>query len=274
MSFTNPKPAGYAIGEKLPSGHVNTVWANVALAFDPTAGGTWNNNGTPAIINVPAGGLIGIGPSVGNTGTYLQLGAFLLLRAASGDIVGPMTITDLGPAIGSVTWAGGKWPQVNARSIIYEQPLIPFIKSTEWTGPHVTALAFDQTNVGSAGDLVFPITHRPSHGNLQAVTVYIDGNGVGGAHSSLPATMPRARVEYINTTASVTSGTYATDSSANVATYDAAHAITALAPAFIPTDESFIAYVRIQGETGANSLASALRVFRVTATFTVTEIAA
>lgn len=34
MSFTNPKPAGYAVGEKLPSSHVNQIWADLKTIFD------------------------------------------------------------------------------------------------------------------------------------------------------------------------------------------------------------------------------------------------
>lgn len=51
--FTNPKPAGYAFGEKLPSGHVNSVWASIAKAVDPVGGGTYTlgSGNTLALVN-------------------------------------------------------------------------------------------------------------------------------------------------------------------------------------------------------------------------------
>lgn len=41
MTLVNPKPAGYAFGEKLPSAHVNSVWSQLVYAIDGNAGGTY-----------------------------------------------------------------------------------------------------------------------------------------------------------------------------------------------------------------------------------------
>lgn len=41
MSFSNPKPLGYAYGELLPSGHVNSVWSQLPNALDGIGGGTY-----------------------------------------------------------------------------------------------------------------------------------------------------------------------------------------------------------------------------------------
>jgi hypothetical protein len=45
LTLVNPKPAGYAFGEKLPSAHVNSVWSQLVYAIDGNAGGSYAPSG-------------------------------------------------------------------------------------------------------------------------------------------------------------------------------------------------------------------------------------
>lgn len=67
MSFTNPKPGGYLTGEKLPSAHVNTVWANVAKAIDGSAGGAYTLSSGISLTGTNTLALVGIFSSYGQT---------------------------------------------------------------------------------------------------------------------------------------------------------------------------------------------------------------
>lgn len=59
MTFANPKPLGYATGEKLPSTHVNTVFAYLPYAVDGNDGGTYTPAAPISIAGVPGLDLAG-----------------------------------------------------------------------------------------------------------------------------------------------------------------------------------------------------------------------
>lgn len=116
MSFTNPKPAGYAFGEKLPSGHVNSVWASIAKAVDPQGGGAYtlgsgntlglaNNAGTTSWVLTDAGltlnGTLIVASATEFTGpTAFDSGADIALNSTM--VVGATGIIQHGDSSGDV----------------------------------------------------------------------------------------------------------------------------------------------------------------------------
>ncbi len=51
MTLTNPKPAGYALNELLPSAHVNSVWSQLTLALDGNGGGSYSPSAAVVLAN-------------------------------------------------------------------------------------------------------------------------------------------------------------------------------------------------------------------------------
>ncbi len=65
--FINPKPSGYAVGERLPSADVNTIWANVTKALDGSAGGAYTLSSGISLTGTNTLALAGIFSSYGQT---------------------------------------------------------------------------------------------------------------------------------------------------------------------------------------------------------------
>jgi hypothetical protein len=129
-------------------------------------------------------------------------------------------------------------------------------------------LSWVQTNVGGARALAFSI-RVPPRGTIKAFRARLRGNvGSGTFHSALPATMPVLQLlrSPANGSAFAIVDTI-TDASANVAAYDGAHNLekTLSSPHTIVAGDTY--YLRLLGETGSDSLASALAIFGATVTF-------
>jgi hypothetical protein len=113
---------------------------------------------------------------------------------------------------------------------------------------------YQQDSVSGAGNLYFLVSNLPKFGKIDVVKVFCAGSG----HSSLPATKPMWEL-YRTPRAvgsaypqSATQVSTATDTSGNVATYDASHDIQATGINHtILTDNDYL--LKFFGETGANS---------------------
>jgi hypothetical protein len=105
---------------------------------------------------------------------------------------------------------------------------------------------YTQTSVSSVGALMFPLDPLPPGATIESVSMRIKGGG----HASLPTTMPTItlyEVEDQTDTQLVT----ATDTSANVAAYDAFHTVTAAVGATVDPLKCY--HVKIEGEAGGTS---------------------
>lgn len=128
----------------------------------------------------------------------------------------------------------------------------------------------EQTSVASAGQLDIQIP--PVYGAaLTGITAYVHGDyGLAGPHAALPGTMPRLNAQKLGlTTATISALGTATDTSATVGAYESYHTIeVTFSPYDFVTTESV--HASFFGETGANSLAAALYLFGITATYAIT----
>lgn len=127
-----------------------------------------------------------------------------------------------------------------------------------------TNLYYLQTSVTDAGALWFSLDTLPVGAKLLTVSVRLAGGAPFTApytHAGLPGTMPTITV-YRQTDGTATSVSSATDSSANVAAYDAFHAISASPNHTIVAGAQY--HVKVTGEAGANSNASVLSLTAVT----------
>jgi hypothetical protein len=292
MSASDPKNGvGYAFGEKLPSGHVNTVWGQQPRLLDATNGGSY---------------------TLGTALTW-TLGALLTINGAS-DIdftgSGDLDIDKLaqlynvefdGQAVvnGGVNfeWLGTtNLPKIGTRQYVFTQPLIPMPTpnvgdTTGLTWNYASALGdWYQSNVGAAYEIAFPLTRLPNQGILRKVRVVVDGAGAGGANhgGTLPATLPKATLyrRLLTSTSVSTIGAQVTDNPVSAANYDTLHA---LAVTYNLQDGSGDAWtwtglselitsnayhwIVINGETGANSVANALSVMGIECEFDCTWVA-
>lgn len=147
--------------------------------------------------------------------------------------------------------------------------------SDRWTAQGAGYWA--QTNITSGGPLVFRLP-LPSFGVLQSVTSVLDGS-ISASHGSLPASMPTLVIQKTTHTigsggagAGVTTaqlGSTATDGSLTVAAYELPHelAVGSLAETINP---AAIYVAQVTGESGANSVASALGLLRLKCVVTAT----
>ncbi len=127
-----------------------------------------------------------------------------------------------------------------------------------------SALLWQQTSVADGGALYFPLPLMAAYGTLKEVHLIVDG---GSTHGGVPATKPKitimrnvATIGAASITAPASVGT-ATDSSASVGSYELVHAISVTGLAVVPTDIN-THWLKVEGETGANSVANELRVLR------------
>ena len=100
----------------------------------------------------------------------------------------------------------------------------------------------------------------PAGVTITQLLLTVDGNGGGANHSSLPATLPAVSLIIVNPNsgAAFTTDTQS-DTSANLAAYEAAHFIQLDVTRVVAADRRHL--IKIQGETGANSVAASLALF-------------
>lgn len=283
MTLVDPKGGiGFAYGEKLPSAHINTVFAQQPRALDATSGGTYTLGSALTIQGSGAVTFAGAG-SVAMDRTFECSGNVTLAATSATEVENG----------GTLTWLGSTGlPQITSREYVYAQPLIA--KPSQ----HVIAGYWDfsvingtwtQTNVAAGHSLAIPLTILPYKSTLNKVRVIIDGNyGGGGNHAGLPGTMPTATLVKRTLTSNgyTNIGAAVTDTPGSFANYDTPHVIytaydlhdgtadqwtwTALGES-IDGDKHF--WVVVTGETGANSNASSLAVVGLEASFTCTKVA-
>lgn len=284
MAFTNPKPGGYAYGEKLPSSHVNDIWDNAPDTLDAVGGGTWTL-GTAATINGTA------------NFTFGGSGNLICSRPVQFTTSGVeiAVATDVNSGV-NVTWLGtSNLPKIGSRSYTLTQPLIPQptpnVGDTAGIRWNLASAVGDwyQSDVGAAYEIVFPLTRLPNLAVLDKVRVVIDGAGAGGANhgGTLPATLPKATLyRRLLTSGTVTTlGALVTDVPGSAAQYDTLHALAATYNlhdgsgdewTWTGLSESITSnayhWIVVNGETGANSVANALSVVGIECMFTCTEV--
>lgn len=106
MTLVDPKSGvAYAFGEKLPSAHVNTVWAQQPNALDLVGGGTWSSLAADVIIN-----------GTGSTRTFAY-GSLVAHEFAGGtSYTGTSTVTHSSGS--ATTWNSGSTITNHAASTI------------------------------------------------------------------------------------------------------------------------------------------------------------
>lgn len=126
--------------------------------------------------------------------------------------------------------------------------------ATAWTfGNSGSAYAINQGTTGSAG-LIFLELALPKSCRLTTLSVILAG---ATGHVALPATMPTVQLHRQDTgsVAAPTLVASATDTSATFAAYELAHAVTLTGLSEVIAHSGNRWYVRVSGETGANSVA-------------------
>jgi len=248
MTLVDPKlGVPYTFGEKLPSGHVNTVWAQQPNAFDAINGGTYALV-NPATIN---GGLV--------TLQNASIGALTVTGSAS--VGGTGLLSTVALKVQAASTFGWDVAQTWQRRLNLGAAF-PMV-ATYWSRLLVgSAIAWQQDDVAAARALFVPIPPMVNSCTITQIQVTVDGDaGSGGAHpGAWPPTLPS--IGLYDAAAGVVAGTTATDGTVSWLTYEASHTIAAVFAAVTqtPTDEL---YVVIYGETGATSQASSLAVTKV-----------
>lgn len=121
--------------------------------------------------------------------------------------------------------------------------------------------AWRQTNITDGGILIFDFP--PGYVGLRctSVNVYLEGNGGGSNHANVPANFPTAALMYqdfITEGSTPQTVASATDSAASAAAYDTVHALSIGVNHTINAQRVY--WIRVIGESGANSVANALAV--------------
>lgn len=294
MSLVDPKSGvGYAFGEKLPSGHVNTVWAQQPRALDATSGGaytlgtalTWTIN-TLLTLNGTA--------DIDFTGTG-DLDIDKLAQLYNAEFDGQAVVN----AGVNFEWLGTtNLPKIASREYILTQPLAAvYIEPLDvdttpvWEFKPASGEYRQLTVTGAANyGLVIPITRIPNRSTLTRVRVVVKGSGDGGAsHGSLPGTMPAATLlgRTLTGSTATTIGATVTDTPGSAANYDTNHVIATTYDLFDGSADiwtweglatamtsNYHMWVAIVGEYGGGgATANALSVIGVECAFACTEIA-
>lgn len=105
---------------------------------------------------------------------------------------------------------------------------------------------YQQTDITSAGKLVFPMDPLPPGATIVSVTMRL----AGSTHGALPATMPTISVIEVEDQTDTQLAT-ATDASANVAAYDEFHSVEVAVGVEIAPMKYY--YIRVTGEASTNA---------------------
>ena len=119
-----------------------------------------------------------------------------------------------------------------------------------------------QGSVASVGELIFPIHGIPPNAVITSIEVEIEGSGAGSTHSATPATMPHCDLATVDTgdSALQLQGFDATDATP-YPSYDSAHTFSASSS--LNTKAKSTYWAVFHGEAGANSIANALLLTRI-----------
>lgn len=244
MTLTRANAPGWPTGARFTSTQANHMDAEIPKAIDGVGGGTYTPS---APIDVTGANGFGDVDFTGN------------VNFASG---GTVSFAD------DATWSGASnLPKLGSRSYVYTQSMISAAGDSEWIS--ISVPGYRTNNNATTYQLYLNLDNLPYLGTITAITAYVDPkNGHGG----LPGTMPRLKLSS-RTHGSVgdTDVAQQTDTSANVAAYEALHTIT-LSGLSATIDGTKMYYVEVQSEGGANAL-DFFQLMGLTVTCTVTQIA-
>lgn len=206
---------------------------------------------------------------------------------SDGDLASALSVdSPLGDLADKVAHAN--WPETDntksypliSQTIFRAQPYNVFVNQTDGNGNVITPKwAYElgvwiQSVVTVTNEYIDQVLDVPHNATLSNVYVNISGTTGARTHAGLP-TMPTFRVFRMPVTTGVfqTMSNLITDPTAVLATYNAAHQITIPINANAVIDKSSYRYiVRIIGESGANSVASALQYLGCSTEFVTTSM--
>jgi len=244
MTLSLTKPGGWGANTKFRSTEATDLDAKTAKALDRTVAG----DTLLGVVTLASGAGLSL-----SSGSSISLASGSSMSLAGGSSLSVASGSSITMASGSTFLIGGGERVTlvpRARAIPFQHHAVSFVSSGSpswlWGGSlWVQSVAF------SAFDgLYWPLPAKPG---MTSVSVSIDLIGAAG-HASLPASMPRLHVERVGVTsvgvASVVSTV--TDTSANVAAYQALHTLTCPTVASIDVF-NYRYFVVLYGEFGAGS---------------------
>jgi len=119
-----------------------------------------------------------------------------------------------------------------------------------------------QNNITDTGEMWFSLVHLPPGASFKQARFVL--NGGGAAHAGLPATMPEMVVEEYKDGVAQGEVFDFVDTSGTLGAYEVVHTVTSavLSPT-TDLDTASVYYVWFKGETGTNSLANAVELYRM-----------
>lgn len=293
MSFSPVKGGGgWAFGEILRSSEMNTLDADHAKAIDGTGGGTYTLAATlfltgtnfPSVQAQNAG--VGAGSSPALV-TFVPPGGLAPSLVCQGDLAagftGQVVMDSTGLTahqfVGATEIPSGStfkmvsttdYPLLGSRNVVRLQDDFPSqnVTAGKWTFD-ATMGGWLQADVGAAYGIYIPLNNLIDSSFLAGVVVRIMSAG----HGTVPSTMPTIRLFTRGTGTSAASAisSAVTDASV-VGVYNASHDLTVTPTSPFAVTEDTVVFVVLTGEASTNSIASALRLIRVTAAFTTTKL--
>jgi hypothetical protein len=181
---------------------------------------------------------------------------------------GEFHCTALHGGAGDIEFAAGKWPKLTERTVAQELSLSQLFASG-WATDAITGI-WENTSAVGGNQLRFHLP-RVAGGTLQNVYVRLAGSGAGSSHVALPQFMPTVAV-VSQLDGVVTALSSATDASASVAAYNAAHTIGVTVNyenLGLLNERLFLA---IAGGSGTGAVANALALYSAVAIWRITEL--
>jgi hypothetical protein len=252
MSFARIKPTGWSLNETLTSAQSTQLDLDHSNAADIRTGQT-NTLLSASTINTPGSLTIGTGTlAIGASGTFTinaSATCTLAIGATSSlTVTAPSTFSDL-------TMTSTNRVKLASRQKTKRMLGATFCSTSGWA----IGVANVWTNSGTGALLQTQLDLKDGQ-VLDTVTVrYIGGAGHAAFPGGQPQFMPTVKVYKVDDTgASTQLGATATDSSASVATYEAAHDISVTAIAHTIDTSTNRYYVAIVAENGSNYLTGAV----------------
>lgn len=277
MSFVATPSLAFITGHQLTPETANYWRVAISQAIDGSGGGTYTPT-VPIIIGGAQGLRIGSGGvltilsggtvSVPSGGTVSAAAGSTVTLTGTNTLNGTNTVSGTTTISGATTadnftMSGTNKVKLASRSITRVQPF--HFRTSDTTVWNINDAGNGIQLLDSAVTLLTPV--RPPHGVvLTGATLYIQP----AAHGALPATMPQFSVRSVSATGGQSILGTATDSSANVAAYNAAHTISISGLSHTVDRTTLRYFVRVVGEGGANFAAN-LIVAQVALTYTITE---
>lgn len=257
-NFPRVKPAGYAQGDPITPAEINQLDSDHAKSVNGDEGGTY------------AGAQVWNGAHTFNAAVGLN-GAVTLGAAATVSINNGTQVTYQGTNLPKLANRLHTWPiNIFGAITLLEEGANPW--GTYISVTYGTAV-WQMKVVGTR--LMIPILKLPLGADITQIKAYIDGKGGGVTHAALPATLPSLllRKRPLSTGVAATVGTV-TDAPANLAAYEAYHALTLnIGDGVAPINGTDDYWLQLTGESGANSVVDSLALIALEMSFTCKQIA-